>query len=102
MTHEQQQWGALAFSAALAMSAVLVHAVHTWDRRRAWLQFVVFCNLDAALEGGQFDADCWNCDMNALAIACDLQVYAADCEGYKPTQMLPYVREWMIKQGMKP
>jgi hypothetical protein len=60
---------------------------------------LVFDNLDAALEGGQFEPG--NCldGMSPDEIAYDMTMYAEGCENYRPEDLALYVHEWQRERG---
>lgn len=77
-----------------ALTAVLAF----WQERRARrrkVRDIVYRNLDAALEGGQFEPDGYLHGISAAMIANDLTLYAEDCSGYLESEVEPHVRAWM-------
>lgn len=63
---------------------------------------LVFSNLNSAEGNDYFQPGEYLDGMSPDEIAYDLTQYAATCEGYQPTQLSPYVREWMQLRGLAP
>lgn len=82
--------GALAFSAIIDLRV-----------RRNKLRRTVFDNLDSAAANGYFAPGEHLYGMPAGEIAYDLVCYADDFDTARPSSLVPYVREWMQRNGAK-
>jgi hypothetical protein len=78
-------------------AAVLAHELLA-ERRR--LRRAVFADLDDAAANAAFEPGGYLDGYTPQDIAYDLKMYAADCEHYHETQLLPHVRAWLYHRGL--
>lgn len=94
-------WGALLIYGGIMLATFGGIAWLAHRDRQKRVRSLVFTNLDAAKENGYFDVGEQLHNLCAEDVAEDMLVYAADVEDYEARQLVPYVREWLMKDLRK-